>query len=81
MIIIPAIDIIEEKVVRLERGDFNKEKVYSSNPLEIAKNWEEKGAEFLHIVDLDGAREGRVKNAGVIINIIKNIKITLKKWR
>ena len=75
MIIIPAIDIIEEKVVRLEQGDFNKEKVYSSNPLEIAKNWEEKGAEFLHIVDLDGAREGRVKNAGIIINIIKNIKI------
>jgi len=75
MLIIPAIDIIGGKVVRLEKGDFNKEKVYSSDPLEIAKNWEEKGAKFLHIVDLDGAREGRVKNVGIITNIIKNIKI------
>ena len=75
MIIIPAIDIIGGKVVRLEKGDFNKEKVYSTDPLEIAKNWEEKGAEFLHIVDLDGAREGKIKNVAVITNIMKNIKV------
>lgn len=75
MIIIPAIDIIGGKVVRLEKGDFNKEKVYSTDPLEIAKNWEEKGAELLHIVDLDGAREGKIKNVAVITNIMKNIKV------
>ena len=75
MLIIPAIDIINGKVVRLEKGDFSKEKVYSLDPLEVAKTWETKGAEFLHIVDLDGAREGRVKNVGIITNIIKNIKI------
>ena len=73
MLIIPAIDIINGKVVRLEKGDFNKEKVYSSDPLEAAKTWEEKGAKFLHIVDLDGARAGKAKNVGVIVNIIKNI--------
>lgn len=75
MIIIPAIDIIGGKVVRLEKGDFNKEKVYSDDPVQMARNWEEKGAKFLHIVDLDGAREGKVKNVGIIVNIIKNISI------
>jgi len=75
MLIIPAIDIIGGKVVRLERGDFNKETVYSDDPMKIAKNWEEKGAEFLHIVDLDGAREGKIKNVAVITNIMKNIKM------
>jgi len=75
MLIIPAIDIIEEKVVRLERGDFNKEKVYSNEPVEVARNWERKGAKFLHIVDLDGAREGKIKNAGLIVKIIEAVKI------
>lgn len=75
MLIIPAIDIIDGKVVRLEKGDFNKEKVYSKDPLEIARGWEKKGAGFLHIVDLDGAREGKIKNQDVIIKVIKNIKI------
>jgi len=75
MLIIPAIDIIEEKVVRLERGDFNKEKVYSSEPVEVAKDWERKGARFLHLVDLDGAKEGKIKNAGLIVKIIKAVKI------
>ena len=75
MLIIPAIDIINGNVVRLEKGDFNKEKVYSPDPVEVAKTWEKKGARFLHIVDLDGAREGYVKNVGVIVNIIKNVNI------
>ncbi len=75
MLIIPAIDIIGGKVVRLEKGDFNKEKVYSLDPLEVAKTWETKGAKFLHIVDLDGAREGKIKNQDMIAGIIKNIKV------
>jgi phosphoribosylformimino-5-aminoimidazole carboxamide ribotide isomerase len=75
MLIIPAIDIIEEKVVRLEQGDFNREKVYSNEPVEVAKTWEKKGARFLHIVDLDGAREGKVKNARAIVRIMEAVKI------
>ncbi len=75
MMIIPAIDIIGGKVVRLEKGDFNKEKVYPLDPVEAAKTWEAKGAEFLHIVDLDGAREGKIKNAGLIVKIIEAVKI------
>lgn len=75
MLIIPAIDIIGGKVVRLEKGDFSKEKVYSMDPLEAAKAWEAKGAEFLHIVDLDGAREGKIKNVAIMTNIMKNIKV------
>nr|MBU1328212.1 1-(5-phosphoribosyl)-5-[(5-phosphoribosylamino)methylideneamino]imidazole-4-carboxamide isomerase [Candidatus Omnitrophota bacterium] len=74
MMIIPAIDIIGGKVVRLEKGDFNKEKIYSDDPLEIAKYWEKRGAEFLHIVDLDGAREGKMKNQDIITKIIENIR-------
>jgi len=75
MLIIPAIDIINGKVVRLEKGDFNKEKVYSSDPVEAAKTWEKKGARFLHIVDLDGARKGKIKNADIIVKIIKSINV------
>ena len=70
MIIIPAIDIIKGKVVRLEQGDFKKEKVYSNDPLEAALKWERMGAKFLHIVDLDGAKYGEVKNRDIIVNII-----------
>jgi len=75
MLIIPAIDIIGGNVVRLEQGDFNKERVYSPDPLEAAKTWEKKGARFLHIVDLDGAKEGVMKNVGVIVNIIKSVNM------
>jgi phosphoribosylformimino-5-aminoimidazole carboxamide ribotide isomerase len=75
MLIIPAIDIVNGKVVRLEKGDFSKEKVYSGDPVQMARDWEEKGAEFLHIVDLDGAREGKIKNADIIAKIIKSVKM------
>ena len=74
MLIIPAIDIIGGKVVRLVKGNFNKKRIYSNNPLEMAKYLEKKGAELLHIVDLDGAREGKIKNQDIIAEIIKNIK-------
>lgn len=74
MLIIPAIDIIGGKVVRLVKGNFNKKRIYSNSPLEMAKYLEKKGAELLHIVDLDGAREGKIKNQDIIAEIIKNIK-------
>ena len=75
MIVIPAIDIIKGKVVRLHQGDFNKEKVYSNDPIETAIDWQDKGASFLHIVDLDGAKYGEAKNRDVICRIIKSVKM------
>ena len=79
MIIIPAIDIIGGKVVRLEKGDFNKPTSYQLDPVEAAKLWEGQGAKLLHIVDLDGAKEGKIKNADTIVEIIKNIKVILRR--
>ena len=75
MIIIPAIDIIKGKVVRLYQGDFNKDTVYSDDPLESALTWQRKGAEFLHLVDLDGAKYGEVKNRDVLTRIIKAVEV------
>jgi len=77
MRIIPAIDIIDKRVVRLEQGKFDKEKVYAENPILIAKNWKEKGATLLHIVDLDGAKIGKPINLDVIGDIAKVIDIEL----
>ncbi|MFH1853846.1 MAG: 1-(5-phosphoribosyl)-5-[(5-phosphoribosylamino)methylideneamino]imidazole-4-carboxamide isomerase [Candidatus Omnitrophota bacterium] len=76
MIIIPAIDIMQGRVVRLHQGDFNKEKFYSDDPVETALVWQKKGAALLHIVDLDGARFGEIKNKRLIDRIIKNVSIS-----
>lgn len=73
MIIIPAIDIINGKCVRLVQGDYNKETVYSDNPAEMAGEWKSKGAEYLHLVDLDGAAKGEPVNIKVIEHIIKTV--------
>lgn len=62
MIIIPAIDIIEGSCVRLEEGDFSKVTRYNKNPLEVARQFEDAGLKRLHLVDLDGAKAGTVKN-------------------
>ena len=62
MILIPAIDIRDGKAVRLQQGDFEKETVYADDPVEAARAWVEEGARFLHVVDLDGAREGEPQN-------------------
>jgi phosphoribosylformimino-5-aminoimidazole carboxamide ribotide isomerase len=62
MILYPAIDILEGQAVRLVQGDFDDRTVYRDSPLEAAKAWVEAGARFLHIVDLDGAKEGAPKN-------------------
>lgn len=66
MEIIPAIDIIEGKCVRLTQGDYSQKKVYNENPLEIAKEFEDAGLKRLHLVDLDGAKLGKVKNWKVL---------------
>jgi phosphoribosylformimino-5-aminoimidazole carboxamide ribotide isomerase len=66
MEIIPAIDIIEGKCVRLTHGDYSKKKIYNEHPLEVAREFEDAGLRRLHLVDLDGAREGRVRNWKVL---------------
>lgn len=69
MQIIPAIDIIEGKCVRLSKGDYSQKKVYNERPLEVAKRFEDAGLERLHLVDLDGAKAGEVKNWKVLEQI------------
>lgn len=69
MRIIPAIDIIDGKCVRLTKGDFNTKKVYNENPLEVAKQFESAGIEYLHLVDLDGAKAKQIVNYRVLEQI------------
>lgn len=75
MQIIPAIDIIEGKCVRLEQGDFTKISVYHNEPLEVAKQFEGVGLERLHLVDLDGARLGKVSNWKVLEKIAAKTRL------
>ncbi len=74
MLIIPAIDLKDHKVVRYTKGRLNK-KIYSSDPVSRALDWQRQGARLLHLVDLDGAMTGRQKNIRVIGDIIKAIRI------
>lgn len=69
LIIIPAIDIIDGKCVRLTQGDYSQKKVYNEHPLEVAKQFEDAGLKRLHLVDLDGAKGGAVKNWKVLETI------------
>ncbi len=71
MKIYPAIDIIEGKAVRLTKGDYNKMTVYADNPLDIVKDFQRCGAQYLHLVDLEGAKTGKTPNISTIENIVK----------
>ncbi len=64
--LIPAIDLIDGKCVRLTKGDYNQKKIYNENPVEIAKGFEEMGFKRLHVVDLDGARSKHIVNVNVL---------------
>ncbi len=75
MLIIPAIDLMGGKVVRLFQGKFNRQKVYSADPVKVAKHWAKQGAKFLHIVDLDGAASGAFKNIEVLKKIVNQAGI------
>ena len=77
MTIIPAIDIIDGKCVRLTKGDFNKQTIYNEDPLEVAMQFEDAGLERLHLVDLDGAKEGEVKNWKVLEKIATKTKLVI----
>ncbi|MGE5474599.1 MAG: 1-(5-phosphoribosyl)-5-[(5-phosphoribosylamino)methylideneamino]imidazole-4-carboxamide isomerase [Ignavibacteriales bacterium] len=78
MIVFPAIDIRDGKCVRLLKGDFNKETIYGDDPVSMALSWQEQGAKYLHVVDLDGARVGTPKNFEIIEKIIQTLDIPVQ---
>jgi len=78
MILLPAIDIKDNKCVRLTQGKFDKLVVYSDDPGEMAKKWESMGAEYLHVVDLDGAKNEGFQNRRSIEKIAKSISIPMQ---
>lgn len=75
MKIIPAIDIINGQCVRLSQGDYNEMKIYDSDPLAVAKRFESAGIQNLHLVDLDGAKAGKIINDQVLKSITSNTKL------
>ncbi|MFC4768340.1 1-(5-phosphoribosyl)-5-[(5-phosphoribosylamino)methylideneamino]imidazole-4-carboxamide isomerase [Effusibacillus consociatus] len=77
-ILYPAIDILDGKAVRLLRGDYDEKTVYNDNPVEVARQWVEQGADFIHVVDLDGAKEGSPKNRPVIEEIVKSVPVPVQ---
>ena len=78
MEVIPAIDLRGGKCVRLYQGDYSKETVFSDDPVSMALRWESTGAKRLHLVDLDGAAEGKLCNADVIGEIVKKVQIPVQ---
>lgn len=75
MKIIPAIDIIDGKCVRLSKGDYATKKVYNENPVEVAKEFEASGIRFLHLVDLDGAKSRHIVNQKVLEDVVKKTSL------
>src|SRR5947209_17336673 len=75
---IPAVDIRGGRCVRLVQGDFSRETRYADDPVEMARRWEAQGAKRLHVVDLDGARDGARANAGVISRLLSAVNIPVQ---
>lgn len=78
MFIFPAIDLYDKKAVRLFKGDYNEMTIYSDTPWEIAKDFENEGAKFIHIVDLEGAKDGTTPNIDVIKKIRESCKLFIE---
>jgi phosphoribosylformimino-5-aminoimidazole carboxamide ribotide isomerase len=78
MEVIPAIDILEGRCVRLYQGDYNQSQVFNENPADVAKQWIDEGATRLHIVDLDGAKAGRVVNLSAIEAIASCVSVPIE---
>lgn len=78
MKVFPAIDLLDGQVVRLYQGDYQKKKVYNENPLEVAKEFEEQGANYLHLVDLDGARDGSLTYLPLIEEIVQKTNLFIE---
>lgn len=77
MRIIPAIDIIEGKCVRLSKGDYDTKIIYNENPLEVAKSFEAHGIEYLHLVDLDGAKSSKIVNYKILEQIASQTSLKI----
>lgn len=78
MIVIPAIDLLDGKVVRLHKGDYNEANIYNDNPLNEAKKFKESGFNHIHIVDLNGAKKGKFMNLDHIKKIINTLDISVQ---
>ena len=78
MEVIPAIDLIDGRCVRLYQGDYSRETVYSDDPVEVALRWERLGARRIHVVDLDGARAGSPQNLDVISRIADAVRLPVQ---
>lgn len=78
MILLPAIDLYEKKAVRLLEGDYRKMTVYSDDPLSVAHDFAVQGAEWIHMVDLEGAREGTTPNLEVVAGIVRNTSLSVE---
>lgn len=74
----PAIDLRGGKCVRLQQGDYNRETVFNDNPADVARHWVDEGADCLHLVDLDGARDGKLINGEVIEAIVNSVDVTFQ---
>lgn len=78
MIILPAIDIIDRKPVRLYQGDYAQKEIVGSSVMELAKNFEQSGAEYIHLVDLDGAKEGKRVNHEIILETAHALDVSVE---
>ena len=78
MVILPAIDILDQKCVRLIKGDYSTAKKVAQDPIETAKEFESAGAEFIHMVDLNGARDGRIVNNEIYEKVVKNVHVPIE---
>jgi len=76
--VIPAIDIRNGKCVRLYQGDYNQETIFSEDPVAVALDWQAQGACRLHLVDLDGAAGGKVRNMATIEAIVKQVGLSVQ---
>jgi phosphoribosylformimino-5-aminoimidazole carboxamide ribotide isomerase len=77
MKIIPAIDIINGQCVRLTQGNYDQKKIYNNNPLEVAQEFEAAGIQYLHVVDLDGAKAGSIQNFATIEKLVKGTQLQI----
>ncbi len=78
MEIIPAIDLLEGRCVRLYQGDYDQSQVFNDNPVDVARQWADQGATRLHVVDLDGAKQGKPANQKVIEAIVRAISVPVQ---
>jgi phosphoribosylformimino-5-aminoimidazole carboxamide ribotide isomerase len=78
MIVFPAVDIQAGKAVRLRRGDFDDVTIFSDDPVELARYWQDQGAEALHVIDLDAARTGELANFAIVEGIVKALDIPVQ---